>query len=203
MNGIHDLGGMHGFGPVRRTAADEVPFSEAWEGRVHGLLLALAVNGALPSGFRHAIERMPAHLYLTTAYYEHWLHALETLLAEAGTLERPPAAPRAPDDADLVRSLFGPGAPRERPEPERRFGVGDEVVVRRDAPPGHTRCPRYIRGARGRVLRLLPVTPVHDALPELRPEPAYTVAFDGAELWGDAAEPNTTVTVDLWECHLR
>jgi len=36
--------------------------------------------------FRHAIERMGAQAYLNTSYYEHWLHAFETLLVEKGVL---------------------------------------------------------------------------------------------------------------------
>ncbi len=88
MNGIHDLGGMHGFGPVVREK-DEPVFHAEWERRTFGLLTAtLALQRYNIDEFRHAIERMdPAH-YLESSYYEHWLHAIETLLIEKGVITK-------------------------------------------------------------------------------------------------------------------
>ncbi|MCC2663013.1 MAG: nthB, partial [Geminicoccaceae bacterium] len=39
MNGIHDLGGMHGLGPIR-PEPDEPVFHEDWERRMFGLMVA-------------------------------------------------------------------------------------------------------------------------------------------------------------------
>ncbi len=88
MNGIHDLGGMHGMGPVDPERNEPV-FHEEWERRVFGLMIATFGGGHYNvDEFRHGIERMdPAH-YLTTSYYEHWLHTVETLLIEKGTITR-------------------------------------------------------------------------------------------------------------------
>lgn len=88
MNGIHDLGGMHGIGPVDAERNEPV-FHEEWERRVFGLMIATFGGGHYNvDEFRHGIERMdPAH-YLTTSYYEHWLHTVETLLIEKGTITR-------------------------------------------------------------------------------------------------------------------
>jgi nitrile hydratase len=88
MNGIHDLGGMHGMGPVDAERNEPV-FHEEWERRVFGLMIATFGGGHYNvDEFRHGIERMdPAH-YLTTSYYEHWLHTVETLLIEKGTITR-------------------------------------------------------------------------------------------------------------------
>ena len=84
MNGIHDLGGMHGLGPIQREA-NEPCFHEEWEGRVFGLFFANFAQGHFNvDQFRHAIERMAPAGYLQTSYYEHWLHAFETLLSEKG-----------------------------------------------------------------------------------------------------------------------
>ena len=84
MNGIHDLGGMHGLGSIEREA-DEPYFHEEWEGRIFGLFFANFAQGHFNvDQFRHAIERMAPAGYLQTSYYEHWLHAFETLLAEKG-----------------------------------------------------------------------------------------------------------------------
>ena len=82
MNGIHDLGGMHGLGPILNEE-NEPYFHHEWERRVFPLFASLFVGGHFNvDEFRHAIERMdPAH-YLEASYYEHWLHAFETLLLE-------------------------------------------------------------------------------------------------------------------------
>jgi len=86
MNGIHDLGGMHGMGAVT-TEENEPPFHHEWERRTFSLFASLFVGGHFNVDmFRHAIERMnPAH-YLEESYYEHWMHAFETLLLEKGVI---------------------------------------------------------------------------------------------------------------------
>ena len=84
MDGIHDLGGVEGFGPVE-VERDEPVFHADWERRAFRVNLAILM-ALQPSGgaFRHSIERMdPAH-YLTSSYYEHWLTGVSTLLVEAG-----------------------------------------------------------------------------------------------------------------------
>jgi nitrile hydratase subunit beta len=88
MNGIHDLGGMHGIGPVV-AEANEPPFHHEWERRVFALFVSVFGGGHYNvDEFRHAIEQMdPAH-YLGSSYYEHWLHAIETLLIEKGVLTK-------------------------------------------------------------------------------------------------------------------
>jgi len=100
MNGIHDLGGMHGLGPIR-PEPDEPVFHEDWERRVFGLMVATFGGGQYNvDEFRHAIERMdPAH-YLESSYYEHWLSAVETLLVEKGVLSADELAARK---AELAR----------------------------------------------------------------------------------------------------
>ena len=73
MNGVHDLGGMHGFGPIEREEAEPLFHSE-WESRVRAIA-GLAIDGQYynADAFRHGIERMaPAH-YLRATYYERWL----------------------------------------------------------------------------------------------------------------------------------
>lgn len=207
MDGIHDLGGMHGFGAVQRED-DEPPFHDAWEGRVHGMMLALAVGGTSLPGFRHAIERMDPAEYLSTTYYEHWLTAVETLLLESGRITRAELAGargravpnrRVPAEAEVVRTLFRPFLGRDTPAAAPRFSVGDVVRVRRVSTPGHTRCPRYVRGVRGVVERENGPSPLPD---ERRVEAYYTVAFDSVDVWGPDAEP-FTFSVDLYESYLE
>ncbi len=99
MNGIHDLGGMHGFGPVVREENEPV-FHEQWERRVFAVLnLTIAAGQYNVDELRHAIERMaPAH-YLESPYYEHWLHAAEDLLGAKGVVTREELAQRAAEIA--------------------------------------------------------------------------------------------------------
>src|SRR5262245_59331228 len=88
MNGVHDLGGMDGFGRVD-VEANEPVFHAPWEGRVYGMTAASSASRIFNTHrFRHAIERMrPAH-YLESSYYEHWLTALATILVEKGLISR-------------------------------------------------------------------------------------------------------------------
>ncbi len=87
MDGVHDLGGMHGFGAIAREV-DEPVFHADWERRVFALdlLVEAFVEGANIDAFRHAIERLDPVTYLGVSYYEKWAHALEKLLVEAGVV---------------------------------------------------------------------------------------------------------------------
>ncbi|MGH9209731.1 MAG: nitrile hydratase subunit beta [Acidimicrobiales bacterium] len=218
MDGIHDLGGMQGFGAVDATP-DEPPFHEPWEGRVHGVMLASAI--AVPgSSIRPYVERMGNAAYLTTSYYEHWLAAVEARLVGAGVVTREELDERQaailgghaavgerrdPEAAALVRSLFRPSDITDPAGAAPRFAAGDQVRVRRMHPRGHTRCPRYVRGAAGTVARAHAAQPLPDPNVDgdAPPEPYYSVAFSPTALWGDDAEPGAaTIHVDLWESYL-
>jgi nitrile hydratase subunit beta len=88
MNGIHDLGGMHGLGPIEPEANEPV-FHAPWEKRVFALFAGTFVfAGYTVDEFRHAIERMKPAEYLEGSYYEHWLHAFEEVLAVRGIVSR-------------------------------------------------------------------------------------------------------------------
>jgi nitrile hydratase subunit beta len=209
VDGIHDLGGMQGFGPVE-VEPDEPVFHEPWEGRSFVLTATtIGAAGLNTPIFRHAIERMdPAH-YLTSSYYEHWLTSALTLAVEEGLLELaelearaggsiPLSRPVAPDAARAVEPVPGPEDPR--------FAIGDSVRVTTVVMPGHVRCPRYIRGRRGVVVRLDGAFPVPDVEAHHRtvvPEHTYSVRFDATELWGPTADPTATVHVDLHERYLE
>jgi nitrile hydratase subunit beta len=94
----------------------------------------------------------------------------------------------------------------DAPLPVSRFAVGDAVMTRNLHPPGHTRLPRYARGKRGVIQRLygaqiFPDTNAH-GLGE-NPQPLYAVRFEARDLWGEAAESDQTVSLDLWESYLE
>jgi len=86
-----------------------------------------------------------------------------------------------------------------------RFAPGDAVLTREMHPHGHTRLPRYARGKRGVIhcchgIHVFPDTNAHGRGED--PQPLYSVRFDARELWGESAEPNQAVHIDLWESYL-
>lgn len=220
MNGVHDLGGMDGFGSVVRER-NEPLFHADWERRVFGLLLATMGQGIYNiDELRHSIERMsPAH-YLGSSYYEHWLAGIDRLLAEKGTLSReqiearvrdmaagaPAAKGGNPELASALMGALGVGASTARGAGKPRFARGDRVRVPKMNPHGHTRCPRYVRGATGAIQHIhgrhvFPDSHAHGG--GEKPQVLYTVGFDAVELWGRDADGRGTVYVDLWEGYLE
>ncbi len=205
MNGIHDMGGMDGFGPVIREANEPV-FHADWEKRVFALLLPLLVRaGVNADQLRHAIERIPPARQLASSYYERWLAAAETLLVEQGMVSREELAalPQPEFAAAALPSAGQPAAPR-KPRLRARFKAGDRVRVRNINPPGHTRCPRYARGKAGIVrhdhgVYIFPDTHAHGA-GENR-QHVYGVEFTARELWGKPERAR--VMLDLWEDYLE
>ncbi|WP_145005393.1 nitrile hydratase subunit beta [Pseudomonas oryzihabitans] len=215
MNGIHDLGGMHGLGPVAPPAHEPV-FHAEWERRVFALFPSLFVGGYFNvDEFRHAIERMAPSEYLESSYYEHWLHAFETLLVEKGVIsaeelhgQAKPTAPTQPVTVltpELVQPVVLGGASARTSHGERgRFQLGDQVRTRNLNPVGHTRLPRYARGKLGTIERVqgLFITPdtVAHGLGE-QPQQVYAVRFSARELWG--SDSPDSICIDLWDSYLE
>ena len=218
MNGGQDLGGMHGFGPVRPEAGEPV-FHAGWERRVFALAVAAGATGAWNIDMaRHAREALAPPDYLRASYYEIWYCGLARLLldgglADAGELaagrSRSPGVhlPHALPAADVAAKLAR-GWPAQRPAdgaPPAAFAVGDRVQCRVDAPPTHTRLPRYCRGRCGVVAALhgRHVFPdSHAAGRGEDPQWMYAVRFAAHDLWG----PHTTassVTLSCWEPYLE
>jgi nitrile hydratase beta subunit len=220
MDGVHDMGGVHGFGAVVVEGGDAV-FHEEWEARVFALHHLSNVRGLVggPSG-RAVRESMdPAH-YLEASYYERWLWSAERRLEAKGTivpgeveammarLSATGTLPTAADPdlaADVVAELRG-GSPAMGVAVSARYEPGDRVRVRRMHPDGHTRCPRYARGAVGVIERVQGTDRLPDratyGLPT-EPEPVYAVAFASQELWGESDEPPWTVLLDLFDTYLE
>jgi nitrile hydratase len=198
MNGIHDMGGMTGFGPIRREENEPV-FHADWERR-------LAFFGPVDRA-RHAVERMDAVDYLTTTYYEHWLAGTEILAKDFGYLtdeEIESGKAVGSTEEGLVRG--GMPATREDGRQKPAFKAGDRVRARNIEIPGHTRLPRYVRGKDGVISMLhgthaFPDTAAHDQ--GENPQPLYNVRFEARELWGDNVERKDCVYIDLWEDYLE
>jgi nitrile hydratase subunit beta len=206
VDGIHDLGGMQGLGPVAHSPS-EPAFAQEWQAVARALLLAVAGAAEVSEGeFRHAIERMdPAH-YLASGYYEHWLTAAATLAVEHGMVTRAELAERAGGWFPLSGPVLAPQVTDPGPGVETaRFAPGDPVVVREAHSPGHTRCPRYVRGKAGVVVRVdgrysVPDVEAHGSA--RRHEPVYCVRFAAADLWHDG-QRGVWVHVDLWDSYLE
>ena len=221
MNGAHDLGGMHGFGPVE-IERDEPVFHHEWEARVFALNLAagFAAKWNIDQG-RFARELMPPAEYLATGYYEHWLFGLEKLLHDrklvdhrevAARQEDPksPAAPvsglRALPASQVEDALRRSRTSKSDADVAPRHKLGDHVIAKNINPLGHTRLPRYARGKRGEVVLDHGVWVFPDSAGNgLGPKPqhCYSVRFTARELWGDAAPARDTVHIDLWDDHLE
>lgn len=215
MNGAHDLGGMHGFGPVEMEK-DEPVFHSLWEKRAFALTLASGFHGKWNIDMsRYAREQMPPAEYLATTYYEHWLFGLQKLLVEqqlvtatelqSGRAEAKTSELRALQVSDVEPLLRKRRAARLDEDVPPRFRAGERVVARNINPTGHTRLPRYARGRRGVIDRdhgVFIFADTHAMSRDKKPQHCYSVRFAARELWGPKASARDSVFVDLWDDHL-
>lgn len=202
MDGMHDLGGKHGFGRVRYSLKAQT-FHEPWEKRVNALYsLAVKLGIFNMDEYRHAIERMEPRHYLSASYYERSLTSLATLCVEKGILTKEELERRAGG----VFPLSSPSAAgRSNAESRTALKVGDRVRVKMDYVPGHVRMPGYIRGKEGVVVGISPAYPFPDAHAHGLPaadEPTYDVRFDTRHLWPGTAD-DAFVHVGVFESYLE
>ena len=216
MDGIHDMGGMDGFGKVE-AEANEPPFHEIWEGRVLALQRAMGYAGAWQIDHsRSAQERLPPQVYMTSSYYKKWMLAMEMNVIERGLAspeELKTGHALAPGKT-LMRKLT-PAAVKEglkrssffrQQQAPAKFKIGDRVRTLNIHPKTHTRLPRYARGKLGRVelchgCHMFPDSVAIDLGDN--PQWLYTVVFDGPELWGPDSDPTLKVSIDAFEPYLE
>jgi len=216
MDGVHDMGGMDGFGKVE-PEANEPPFHAPWEGRVLAMQRAMSYAGAWQIDMsRFAQERLPPQVYLTVSYYQRWALAMEKNVVERGLAASDElAAGHALREAKPLKRKLTPQTVKEgmtrgsfyrQAQGPARFKIGDRVRARNIHPPTHTRLPRYVRGHVG-VIEL-----VHGchAFPDSvaidkgdDPQWLYTVVFDARELWGPDGDPTLKVSVDAFDPYLE
>lgn len=219
MNGIHDLGGMHGMGPIAPEKEGEEPlWHAAWEARMFGMRR----GGTLPPGYnidrwRHVRELIPPDLYLQRSYYDHWCMSFIAALLDGGwaTEEEIASGHAAPGGAkrndamrpDQVGQAQKTGGRFVRAlDAPPLFAIGQRVRTRNINPTGHTRLPRYVRGKVGIVQlhhggHVFPDSNAHKA--GEAPQHLYTVAFPFRELWGPDASAVDEACADLWESYLE
>jgi nitrile hydratase len=217
MNGVHDMGGQQGMGPVRYEK-DEPVFHASWEGRIYALNRAMRAwrKWSLDTD-RHALETMAPLDYLRMSYYERWAKRLEEQLVSYGIVTRDelqsgkpaPGSVRATPVFTLAtasrwlnRGIASSHEPAVRP----LFKVGQRVRARNINPTGHTRLPRYARGKTGVVTRdhgvyVFPDTNAH--FQGEKRQHVYSVRFTARELWGDGASQRDSVYIDMWDDYLE
>ena len=210
------MGGMHGFGAVVTPGSDAVSH-EDWELRVFAMSTLVGTE-RLGAGSGRAIrEEMDPAEYLRAGYYERWLWSTEQRLLRRGTigedevdawvgrLRAGEAAPRREDPEAAARSVAATSATDPLTSATvARFAPGDTVRVRRMRPEGHTRCPRYARGATGVVEAVRGLDMFPDIGPYAGPEePVYAVAFSSDDLFGPSPEGRWTVVLDLFDSYLE
>jgi len=214
VNGVHDMGGMHGLGPIAPEPGEPV-FHADWEKRVLALSLTTGAGRWNIDAGRHAIERIPGAEYLRMSYYEKWFERIRTLAVERGLLterELESGRPEGPREmplltADRVDAVLSSGGPSLRAvDAAPAFKVGDAVRARNINPTGHTRLPRYARGREGVVTHHHGAHVFPDSNAHFRgedPRHLYTVRFTAQALWGEDASPRDAVYIDLWEPYLE
>jgi nitrile hydratase len=216
MNGVHDMGGMHGFGPVEPEPNEPV-FHHRWEGRARAMVLALGFWRKWNIDYgRHQRDLIPPAEYLRLSYYEKWFAALVGQIVKVGLVAQaevdsgraapgtskatPPLTP-----SDVHHAIFGRGPYTRDVQVAARFKPGDRIRARNLNPAGHTRLPRYARSHAGVVRQdhgahVFPDTNAH--FQGEHPQHLYSVRFEARELWGEDASPKDAVYLDLWESYL-
>jgi nitrile hydratase subunit beta len=216
MNGVHDMGGMHGFGAVR-IEANEPAFHEPWEGRVLGISRSMANAGAWNAhSHRDSTERVDPVTYLSASYYEKNFVSMVNHLLEMGLITEDELEaghslrPASPLPRHLAAADISPALRRGRtsrtPTGEPRFAAGDRVRTLKVNPHRHTRLPRYARGRVGVVAAIEGFKPLADSSalgPTEDPQWHYTVVFEGSELWGEGSEPRLSVTIGAAESQIE
>ena len=209
MDGIHDLGGVQGFGKVPHTKNSltyKPVFHEDWEHLAYSLLFLAAdhMEQFSVDELRHAIERMDARHYFGSPYYDRIVIGTATLLVEQGVITQEELNACLGENFQLARAYSSPGRPAlpERPP----FEVGDRVKVRDEFVAGHIRMPAYVRGKEGMILHRTSVKwPFPDTIghgdKSAQLQSTYHVEFNVKDLWGSAADDGTVV-VDLFEGYL-
>jgi nitrile hydratase subunit beta len=213
-NSVHDMGGIHGFGPIEAEAEEPV-FHADWEARVYALQRAMGATGLWTiDGGRASLENLPPIEYLAASYYKRWFLGLERrvvahgLVSEdeisAGRALRPGIRLNRKLTLDDAKAMSFAHFDRPAPAPAR-FKTGDRVRTKNMHPKTHTRLPRYARDKLGTVeaVRGCHVFPDSAALGTgENPQWLYTVVFASRELWGEEADPSTKVSIEAFESYL-
>src|ERR1700730_1891326 len=134
MDGVHDMGGMHGFGPVLEPGS-ELAYHERWEPRVFAIQMLVGIEGlGSGPGGRPVREEMDPARYLAASYYERWLYSAEQRLLRKG--------PITPGEVEGVIERLEGGEPvptHHDPAMAERIMADLRAVYPMDVPAGDVR----------------------------------------------------------------
>ena len=216
MDGVHDMGGMDGFGKVEPEPNEPV-FHEEWEGRVMAMNRAMGATGSWNIDMsRFSREQLAPHIYLAATYYQKWFLGLRQMLLDRGLIDADevkagralrPGKPlkRGPFTLKELPRILTRGSFARPTNTAAKFKIGDRVRAKNIHPPGHTRLPRYVRGHVGVVDRIHGTHVFPDKVAAGQgedPQWLYTVVFESRELWGEDADPTIKISVDAFEPYL-
>lgn len=216
MDGVHDLGGREGFGPVPHKDDGE-PFHGEWETRAFGIVQSSALgSGWSIDWFRHVRELIEPTDYLTRPYFDQWITTLAAQLIDEGYLTLDeirsgkssfiPQPAYGPDTAAAARAYVKvPTSYAREVVSAPAFTPGHSVRCLALGSPGHTRLPGYVRGRRGVVHahHCAHVLPNASTQGKSDAQHLYTVRFEARELWAEAENAVDQMFVDLWESYLE
>lgn len=216
MDGVHDLGGKQGFGPVDVNEVD-TPFHQDWEGRIWAIARLVKSKDWTIDWWRHVREMQDPSDYLDRPYFDSWAQTHMTALIDSGVVSMDevlsgksagkPKPPAPVLDHQGVLDFVHASAQRFDHEITAKpiFQVGDKVRAKDWTTTGHTRLPAYARGRPGVIhahhgaheFADLSAKGVHEA------QHIYSVRFQSHDLWPEAADSHDCVFLDLWESYLE
>ena len=218
MDGIHDLGGKQGYGPIE-VDSDETPFHHDWEAREWGIAQSARTPGITIDWWRHCRELILPEDYLGRPYFDSWAQTDFSTYIDAQwmTLQEVTSGKSAgrqndygepPTAMSLQQVLQEDHDHAFRFDAEidavPAFSVGQQVMTSSHGHSGHTRLPQYARGRRGtiQVCNGAHIYPDLSAQGEEIHQYCYNVMFMAEELWPEAQGSRDKVYLDLWESYL-
>jgi nitrile hydratase len=215
MHGIHDLGGKLGYGPVD-VNEPEVPFHADYEGRSWAISRTARAPSITIDWWRYVRELINTDDYLNRSYFDSWAQTNIASMIDTGlfSLEEFESSIAQTVSADVIEVQSYEDVLEQNKNMAYRFdhpvdtapkfALGQSVVTNKVGHRGHTRLPEYARGKTGVIhsYRDAHIFPDESAKGNEYAEHLYTVLFKATELWGDSANPNDVVTLDLWESYL-
>ncbi|MFA9420541.1 MAG: nitrile hydratase subunit beta [Gammaproteobacteria bacterium] len=218
MDGIHDLGGKQGYGPVAVDETD-VPFHHEWEGREWGISRTARVPGINIDWWRHCRELIMPEDYLGRPYFDSWAQTDFATYLNAGVLSMEEVISGKAIPGRLDNDEQAPVLTMEQAiqadrnsavrfdaeiEASPLFSIGQEIITSKHGHEHHTRLPQYARGRCGRVhdYNGAHIFPDLSSQGEKTWQHLYTIVFEGSELWPGDEGRNNKIYLDLWESYL-
>ena len=217
MDGVHDLGGKQGFGPIEVDEPEEA-FHSDWEARMWAIVRSTGAPDWTLDWWRHVRELIDPVDYLTRPYFDAWgqtqlaafvnsgVFTLEEAITGRAAAPADHAKPEVLSRTDVLARSGSLATRYDRPvDTPPAYRVGERVRAVAHRAPHHSRLPAY---ASGRPCRIHAHHGAHvfaDASAQGRKEAQhlYTVVFEARDLWPEAGERADRVFVDLWESYLE